>query len=172
MQNPRQFVDKLLKREMSIKEDWPEMNPGQMRIEIREKLYEVQEAQEKGRRRRLAVKAERDRKKDLTTPLPEEEATTHNEDIQNSDALQLRNAVNGQRLRNIDDSKKHRAYKDICSSVSEIIHEKSPSSPKIGSSHQDVTEGSEVFEQKHQTKAPTTNNQDKFDEQVRLYAES
>ena len=172
MQNPRRFMEKLVNREMSVKGDWPEMDPRQMRKEIRQKLYEVQQAQENGRQRRLAAKQGRNSKKNSKMPTTNQEASKHKDETQKLDSPQMIQTTDNRRLNDDDISKKHNTYKVICSSVSDIIKEKSPILSGNGKSPRDLSQASEATERKQQLKAPEKNNQMMFYEQLRSCAES
>ena len=123
MQNPQQFMDKLINKKMSIKEDWPEISPKQMRKRIRKKLYEVQEAQEIARQRRLTAKQEDNEKRSMKTSKSDQEDSKYKIQVQNSDSPELIPAMNGIRSDG-NDPKKHKVDKQEDSSVNKMILDK------------------------------------------------
>ncbi|OCK82183.1 cysteine proteinase [Lepidopterella palustris CBS 459.81] len=61
--NPREFVTKILTREMDLEKDWPDLNPKHMRSYIRDLLFKLAEEQQAERRKLEAEKREKRKKK-------------------------------------------------------------------------------------------------------------
>ena len=123
MQNPQQFMDKLINRKMSIKEDWPEISPKQMRKRIRKKLCEVQEAQEIARQRRLTANQEDNKKRSMKTSKSDQEDSKYKIQVQNSDSPELISAMKGIRP-DENDPKKYKVDKQEDSSMNKMILDK------------------------------------------------
>ena len=122
MQNPQHFMEKLINKEMSIKEDWPEISTQQMRKKIQEKLFEVQKAQENRRQQRLTAKREGNEKRSVKPSNFDEEKLKHGNQLQNSDSPELIHAKNSIRSDG-NDSKKHKVGRSLDSKVSEMVSE-------------------------------------------------
>ena len=63
--NPREFVTKILTREMSVEIDWPDLDPKQMRNCIRDLLFELAREQQ-AERRKLELERREKRKKKMS----------------------------------------------------------------------------------------------------------
>lgn len=134
IQNPRQFMEKLIHKEMSMKDDWPEINTREMRKEIREKLFEVQRAQENRRQQRFTAKREKNEKRNVKTSKVDQEEPKYVIQVQDSDSPELMHTKTGTCL-DIKDPKKHKIDKQIHSSISEIISEITSRPPKAEKSN-------------------------------------
>ena len=173
MQDPRRFMEKLVNKEMSIKEDWPEMDPRQMRIDVREKLFEVQKAQENRRQRQLAAEKAKKGKETTRMPARSQEVSRRDTETQASDSPQITYATDGRRSGDAEEVNQEQASGEICSDGSITMQEKSPTSPQkadMGGLSQQIAQGPEAIGQKRRVEGSQKSSDTEFFQQVRDYA--